>query len=341
MATREDLEAQLDDDPRDAAAFLVYADFLLEHGHPHGELIRLQHALTPDSPAAAHLREFELRHKVLPVLKAHDATWELGFPRRLAMTWVHDDTLPALERTLRDPICRFIESVTLTDYVQARGLIDLLVGLPRLREVALRCSLELINERSALALLEGVGRLQRLERLTLHARQPMEHLHRLPAFEHLERLTLVGAHLDEADAGALRTARARVSKRCTLHLVQCGLSLAAEDVLGAAWPFELDAHDRPGLIVDSPATHYGRWVLMAETRRVIGEQITCDLMVPAEHVAFVDRTVRHFGGQGQRLQEGDRVELGDDVVLRFTEDVERSRAVMRRVPRTIKLTDGS
>src|SRR4051812_38110376 len=134
------LEDQLDHDPHDEAAFLVYADALLERGNPHGELIRVQHALarTPDD-VTLKARDLELRAQVLPELAVLGGGmhWTLGFPRAVSLFWVGDENFGALAAVLRSRLCRFIESVTLSDYVTGERVVDLLASLPHLEEVSL------------------------------------------------------------------------------------------------------------------------------------------------------------------------------------------------------------
>lgn len=75
LATMDDhgLKQKIIDAPDDREAYAVYADFLLQHGDPRGELIQLDLALEDDSRPSAERNA--LRAKRDAVLSAHARTW--------------------------------------------------------------------------------------------------------------------------------------------------------------------------------------------------------------------------------------------------------------------------
>jgi uncharacterized protein (TIGR02996 family) len=82
-ARNAELEGQIAKNPTDAAAYLVYADWLAEKGDPRGELITVSVQLEKD-PANGKLAE---RAKALH--DAHDAEWlgEAAGNEQIALTW--------------------------------------------------------------------------------------------------------------------------------------------------------------------------------------------------------------------------------------------------------------
>jgi uncharacterized protein (TIGR02996 family) len=104
-------------DPEDAAPYLVLSDWLEEQGDPHGELIRVQHALAAKPTAALRKRERELlrKHTFLEGIPADDVglalTWHLGHVRaaRLYVSRDYDWVLPTL---LEKPVGRYVRELT-------------------------------------------------------------------------------------------------------------------------------------------------------------------------------------------------------------------------------------
>lgn len=345
--TRADLEARLDAAPHDAAAFLVYADLLLESGEAHGELIRLQHqqALSPDDEAL-EARELELRRQLMPEVMVHAGRWELGFLRQLELMWINAESFAALSRALRSPLGRFVESVHLSDYLlpeDQEALADLLRELPRLEEVVLSANLELVRGVTVITrqLLQIAGRGgERLRRLVVDARSVAELLTELPAFPRLERLVLRGTQLRAEDADALALARPRLPQTCALVLEGGNCSLTLEERVRPL----LITDSGPGLLVEEPAEHRGRWLCAAKAFRAyrIGAHFACELSLEGCGLGAVakilerDRTqamVRDAGDlstPARALSEGDRLELGD-VVLRYCDDVVAARSALRRL----------
>jgi len=97
MTTRAELEHAIDEDPDDDARRMVLADWLQQHGDPHGELAIVQHALATQPTEQLREREQALIEQVLGDLwtfvessreadhqhhyKVHgmDPIWRLGF----------------------------------------------------------------------------------------------------------------------------------------------------------------------------------------------------------------------------------------------------------------------
>ena len=332
-----DLEAQLERDPYDVSAFLVYADALHERGSPLGELIRVQAELerAPDDEALRR-RELELRERLLPAMKGRATRWALGFPRAVNLLWVTAEELPALDAALRSRACRFVESVTISDYVTVERISGPLEQLPHLVEVNLVNNLELVSTRQAVQLLQAVPRLPRVTRLGLQARLLGSLLGALPAMPQLRRLTLTGPHLRVDEVALFRTARARVAADCTLVLEQTSVSFELERRLGEVWPFELSPAGS-GLLVEQPASLRGMYLLSSKDGLRIGHHVACDLCLPdaglrAVHAVFQHATLREAGNLDARanaLHAGEAVTLGG-VVLRFCEDVAAARAALQR-----------
>jgi uncharacterized protein (TIGR02996 family) len=110
------LERTLREHPDDEAAWMVYGDWLLEHGDVRGALIQLEHrhARTRAAERAA------LRGEIDALVKQHQRRWSRavpkgvaveqwkhGFPTKIAVTW--DERAPArIERALRE---RFVSAL--------------------------------------------------------------------------------------------------------------------------------------------------------------------------------------------------------------------------------------
>lgn len=332
------LEEQLDRDPHDVSAFLVYADALLEQGSPLGELIRVQHArsLAPEDRELER-RDVQLRERLFPAMKGRATRWALGFPRALNLLWITAEEFPGLEAALRAPACRFIESVTLSDYVTAERISGPLERLPRLEEVNLVNNLELVSTRQALQLLESVQRLTRVRRLGIQARSVGSLLSSMPVMPELKRLTLVGPHLRADELALFRLARERVGEGCELRLEQTSVSFELERSLREIWPFVLEPRGS-GLLVEAPRELVGMYLLSSSEALRIGHHIACDLCLPdaglrAVHAVFQHATLREAGNldaRAQPLRAGESVMLGA-VVLRYCEDVEQERKALHEV----------
>src|SRR5262245_38701572 len=82
---QQSLEAALVDDPDDLAAHSAYADYLMEHGDPRGELIQAQLALE-DATRPAKERA-ALRKRETELLKKHAREWLGDVGRFLVGKW--------------------------------------------------------------------------------------------------------------------------------------------------------------------------------------------------------------------------------------------------------------
>ncbi len=335
MAAREDLEAALQASPHDAGAFLVYADWLLEQGDPQGELIRVQHALArAPNDLTLHARDEELRRELTSLRHLLGARWALGFPRHVPLIWVGDPEVSAVDAALRSPLCRFVEGVTLSDYVRMGKLMPALAQLPWLEEVGLMGNLELISPRLLVSMLNEVVRLPRLTRLQLMAREVSEPLSELPVFPNVRKLTLSGAWLKPEDATVLRLARSRLAPGCVLRLEHATLSFDVEARVRESWPFETENAAEPGLLVEAPPVEAGRYLLAGHDLR-IGSHLACDLPIGghglrAVHFIFHGATLREAGdldAPKRALRDGDRLPAGS-VVLRYCDDVAAARAAL-------------
>lgn len=126
----EVLEAALRADPGDAAAALVYADWLQQRGHPRGALIAVQHARSSsDTPelAAEEARLLEEEPALLWPLDEHvrrsengrltssglELTWERGFLRRARLDggMERGESEELLWHLLRHPAARFLREL--------------------------------------------------------------------------------------------------------------------------------------------------------------------------------------------------------------------------------------
>jgi uncharacterized protein (TIGR02996 family) len=85
---RDALEAAIDANPDDLAAYSALADYLQEHGDPRGEFIVVQLALEDPKRSAAQRKKFQQREQQL--LRAHEREWVgAALPSALvaAMDW--------------------------------------------------------------------------------------------------------------------------------------------------------------------------------------------------------------------------------------------------------------
>ena len=89
----------------------VYADWLMERGHPRGRLIAVQRALR-ERPEDAALREEEvwLLGELWEPLVGIDIEWRDGFVERARVTNGYD-----LDRVLRDPSARMVRELVVED----------------------------------------------------------------------------------------------------------------------------------------------------------------------------------------------------------------------------------
>lgn len=135
-------------DPDDRAAYLVYADWLVDRGDSRGELIIVQDELER-VPATELERHNALRARELQILNQHLSAWmggevrgpriklywQCGFLDHLALDYREAD-LGGLARLFRSPLCRLVRRVDLRTNVRE--------GLAALRAADLR-RLETLN----------------------------------------------------------------------------------------------------------------------------------------------------------------------------------------------------
>ncbi|HEU0034637.1 MAG TPA: TIGR02996 domain-containing protein [Kofleriaceae bacterium] len=114
--TEADLVAAIEADPDDTAAYLVYADWLIERGDPRGELITL-HAEDPTCAAAErHLERH--RRELLGPLAVHAGhvtlDWQLGFVRAAHLIAIDEPAvMRLLDAVLESPACRFLRTLVI------------------------------------------------------------------------------------------------------------------------------------------------------------------------------------------------------------------------------------
>ncbi len=129
MATRDELETAIDDDPDQADNYLVLADLLQELVDPRGELITLYRRSGAEVDARRHALERELA----PALPG-TVQWFYGFVRS-ARCRVDEDDLEELARGLAHPSMRFVQSLEVelrgSLYDDRQWLLDAIAEQPR------------------------------------------------------------------------------------------------------------------------------------------------------------------------------------------------------------------
>ncbi|MCW5801338.1 MAG: TIGR02996 domain-containing protein [Deltaproteobacteria bacterium] len=134
----EELAARIEEAPDDAAARVVFGDWLQEAGDPRGELVQIQarRAASPSDAALAQREQTFLRRYhsyLLGPLAEHEgvrATWRYGFIDEL------EAVLPAFLEARAHPSLRFLRRLV----VSGRDGLDALVGKVPPRLVALEVS---------------------------------------------------------------------------------------------------------------------------------------------------------------------------------------------------------
>ena len=119
VATRDEIEAQIESAPTDDAAFLILGDLLQLEGDPRGELIAIDAAaLDGNHRGRWNLRRHELfeRHPALapPSGRGLRIEWHLGFVRRVTVS-----TSAAYGELFQHPSSRFVTEVVFLDYEAA------------------------------------------------------------------------------------------------------------------------------------------------------------------------------------------------------------------------------
>lgn len=203
------LEAAIDDEPDDPAAYSVYGDWLQQRGELRGELIALslaaqaQRAASPrrKPPAQAALGKLLVKHaatllgplaRIVPELgdpTSPPLVWRFGYIARAELAAAPDrPAAPIVRELLRHPSGRFLQELIVRTEGEGPEILALLeAAAPRsLRELELRGLVELGD-------LGGLwGPLARLHRLDLTARGLELGELRLPE---LRRVRLAAAEL--------------------------------------------------------------------------------------------------------------------------------------------------
>lgn len=118
-----------------------------------------------------------------------------------------------------------------------------------------------------------------------------------------------------------------------LRLEQANCSYDVEQAAQEAWPFERDGCAGPGLLVEAPVQHRGKYLLATGAGRRIGHHFACDLSLAgvnlmSVHSVFEGNALRPAGDLSVKprlLAPGERVRLGD-VTLVYCEDVAKARS---------------
>ena len=138
------LEAQIAEDPNDAARYLVYADWLQTQNDARGLLITLQHAMTDTArEAAAQAFLDEHRHSLLgrldPFVRERDLTsvdldWFMGFIRRARIGGVNAKLLvDAVAALVETPSSMFMQELVVESHggplpVDPQRIVDVLLA---------------------------------------------------------------------------------------------------------------------------------------------------------------------------------------------------------------------
>ncbi|HSK01232.1 MAG TPA: TIGR02996 domain-containing protein [Kofleriaceae bacterium] len=237
------LEAAIDDDPDDPAAYSVYGDWLQRRGDPRGELIALslaaeaQRAADPrrKPPAGTALGKLLKKHAAAllgPLARlvpdpgdpaAPPLVWRHGFIARAELAAAPDrPAAPIVAELLRHPSGRFLRELVVKSDGEGPAILELLeAAAPRsLRELDLQGLVDLGDLGDLGGLRE---RLARLHRLGLTARRfELGELH-LPA---LRRARFAAAELSGSAVQAIARAPLPVLERLELRFGGSGADLA-------------------------------------------------------------------------------------------------------------------
>lgn len=141
MATREELEAQIEAAPTDDGAYVILGDLLQLEGDPRGELIALDAAYLRGSDRSTWSRRrteileqhLELQPRV--AINLH-YSWHLGYVRRITL-----GTSPNFGQVFGHPSLRFVTELVFLDPRSGSGFVSLLVEAceqtPLLRSLAI------------------------------------------------------------------------------------------------------------------------------------------------------------------------------------------------------------
>lgn len=133
--SNEAFEDEIARDLEDRGPYLVYADWLLQHGDARGELIvvqdELERTMEDERRAALQARERAILDEHLATWMGGEVLgpriklgWRRGFLDELVLDY-RDADAGGLARLLRSPLCRFARALKLGTHV-ADGLIELL-----------------------------------------------------------------------------------------------------------------------------------------------------------------------------------------------------------------------
>jgi uncharacterized protein (TIGR02996 family) len=234
------LEAAIDDDPDDPAAYSVYGDWLQRRGDVRGELIALflaaeaQHAAAPrrKPPAQAALGKLLAKHAAAllgPLARlvpdpadpaAPPFVWRRGYIARAELSAAAGRPVaPIVRELLRHPSGRFLRELIVKADGEAPELLELLEasGPRSLRELEVHGLVDLGD-------LGGLwGPLERLHRLSLTGRRLELGELRLPA---LQRVRLAAAELSSTCVRAIVRAPFPRLERLELRFGGRGADLA-------------------------------------------------------------------------------------------------------------------
>ena len=133
----EELIAAIVADPDDQAAWMIYADWLLERGHPRGELIGLGPlAAAGDNEARWQIQRLEIDEAPLLSTRLHERVkqWRFGFDRgfiRVAEFQTHGEQpidAEAIAALCADPHAGLLSTIKI-GFVEYRGPVDEITGL--------------------------------------------------------------------------------------------------------------------------------------------------------------------------------------------------------------------
>lgn len=238
------LEAAIDDDPDDTAAYSVYGDWLQRRGDPRGELIALsiaaeaQRAADPRKkqkpPAQTALGKLFAKHAAVllgPLARyvkdpadpaALPFTWRRGFIARAELAGTDErPAAPVVRELLRHPSGRFLRELVVKTAGEGAELLALLeAGAPgSLRELELY-ALDDLGDLGASGLWQRLARLVRLE---LTARRFELGALELPA---LRRVRFAGAELTGSCVRSIARAPLPRLERLELRFGGSGADLA-------------------------------------------------------------------------------------------------------------------
>jgi uncharacterized protein (TIGR02996 family) len=259
VSTAAELLAAIERDLDDEAAYLVYADHLLEQGDDRGELIRLQ---TGSSGGKARRASLEKKHLPTVGKGKRTAEWRWGFISQLTLEDLSEPEV-AMQAIARAPACRLVRSLEVLGHrpipllplrgafphltrLRARPLEPATVAsIPRLgaplEEVLLSVEGCQLSHLLPLLELRGLTVLE-LERCAV-ADQLLPPLAASPIAATLESLVLSMSQLSESGTAALCAQRAAFPALSFLAVSACRLPAKALRDLRAAFGADVEVYD--------------------------------------------------------------------------------------------------